>query len=102
MIKKLLIIAIASTLSYAGSHSATFKRKTEENKNQSISVRGIVTDISERSRYIRVKVSLDNGKDIKGRISKESRLKENDRVYGRCTNYKSGEYRNCSLLRTKY
>lgn len=102
MIKKLLVIAIVSTLTYAGTHNATFKRASEENKNTSISVRGIITDTSERSNYIRVRVSLDNGKDIKGRVSKSSRLKENDRVYGRCTNYKSGEYRNCSLTRTKY
>jgi translation initiation factor IF-1 len=97
MKKLILLSVIATSLMFGQNSSTTFKRKTET--NDSIRVAGIVTKVRERMNYLKVYIALDNGKDIKARVSTSSRLRENDRVYGRCANYKNSEYRNCAIRR---
>jgi len=40
---------------------------------------------------LELEIDLTNGKTIKGLTSSNSRIRENDKVSGICTNYRSGK-----------
>lgn len=85
MVKKLILIGLLSTLTYAD---------TPENI---ISISGIITDISQGSKYKTIRILLDDGSQIRAKVYRTSRLNEKERVLGSCSNYKYGEYQSCTL-----
>lgn len=85
MVKKLILIGLLSTLTYADTPANL------------ISVSGIITNISQGDKYKTIRILLDDGSQITGKVYRTSRLKEKERVLGRCSNYKYGEYQSCSL-----
>ena len=85
MVKKLILIGLLSTLTYADTPANL------------ISVSGIITDISQGIKYNTIRILLDDGSQIRAKVYRTSRLKEKERVLGRCSNYKYGEYQSCSL-----
>ena len=85
MVKKLILIGLLSTLIYADTPANL------------ISVSGIITNISQGDKYKTIRILLDDGSQITGKVYRTSRLKEKERVLGRCSNYKYGEYQSCSL-----
>ena len=85
MVKKLILIGLLSTLTYADTPANL------------ISVSGIITDISQGSKYNTIRILLDDGSQIRAKVYRTSRLREKEQVLGRCSNYKYGEYQSCSL-----
>ena len=85
MVKKIILIGLLSALTYADTPANL------------ISVSGIITNISQGDKYKTIRILLDDGSQIIGKVYRTSRLKEKERVLGRCSNYKYGEYQNCSL-----
>ena len=85
MVKKLILIGLLSALTYA------------DTPVNLISVSGIITNISQGDKYKTIRILLDDGSQIIGKVYRTSRLKEKERVLGRCSNYKYGEYQSCSL-----
>ena len=88
MIKKLILIGLMSTLTYAATNT--------------ISVSGVITNIREGSKYKTMRILLDDRSQIIGKVYISSRLEVKDRVLGRCTNYKYGEYQRCTLSKIRY
>ena len=85
MVKKLILIGLLSALTYADTPANL------------ITVSGIVTNISQGEKYKTIRILLDDGSQITGKVYRTSRLKEKERVLGRCSNYKYGEYQSCTL-----
>ena len=90
MIKKLILIGLMSTLTYAATAA------------NSISVSGIVIDIRQGSKYKTMRILLDDRSQITAKVYLSSRLEVKDRVLGRCSNYKYGEYQRCTLSKIRY
>lgn len=99
--KKLIFLTLLTTLVFGYDSKTTFKRAGDDIP-KTINVYGIVTDADEWNGELEVRVDLTNGKTIKGITSANSRIRENDKVSGICTNYRSGKYRNCSLRIARY
>ena len=100
--KKIIIsLGLCTAVLFASSHSTTFKRKSDD-RPKTVNVNGSVIDVREWSKYKDIKIDLMNGKTIKGKIPKHSRIRENDRVRGICSQLKQGRYQNCSLSISRY